>query len=253
MVVEYFSFDYTEKMELSQVLNHDQFPNQNISAAITKGDYFQEDSQFSFTSYQRSNSMERFPSPNQDQYFSFSYHHNHFCEYSLSELIQMTQTFPPITQDDFSNQRIFQRELINRDVEAHPKITLNPPLPSVSTLLEEIPSSPSLNLLPITQLAPSPTPLLSNIQKISSSKRQIVNPESQLQHNLMHKINRFPLANVKHKNWDEQDMLRAMTLVQTTQMSTRAAAELCHVPRSTLWDRLQKSEKGKKRKRKNIN
>jgi predicted DNA-binding protein (UPF0251 family) len=36
------------------------------------------------------------------------------------------------------------------------------------------------------------------------------------------------------------EMLRAMKLVQTTRISVRDAAELCKVPRSTLWDRLNK-------------
>jgi transposase len=34
--------------------------------------------------------------------------------------------------------------------------------------------------------------------------------------------------------------MRAVELVRVNRMSARAAAELCNVPRSTLWDRLNK-------------
>jgi hypothetical protein len=131
-------------------------------------------------------------------------------------------------------------ELDYTDIASHPKITLQPPLPSISLLLsqETNPSeSDSLTLPPIMKLLefqPQPTP----IQEPAPHKTEQRVPHQR--NRITHETNRFPLANVKRKNWDEQDMLRAMKMVRTTQMSARAAAEICNVPRSTLWDRLNK-------------
>ena len=54
----------------------------------------------------------------------------------------------------------------------------------------------------------------------------------------------------KRKRWNPDDMARAIDLVEKKKMSARAAALLCNVPRSTLWDRLSNREsyKGKRTK-----
>jgi hypothetical protein len=47
-----------------------------------------------------------------------------------------------------------------------------------------------------------------------------------------------PTPGVKRKKWADEDMLCAIELASTTNISARIAADLCNVPRSTLWDRL---------------
>jgi predicted DNA-binding protein (UPF0251 family) len=44
--------------------------------------------------------------------------------------------------------------------------------------------------------------------------------------------------NRKRKRWLDEDMIKAMELVRQKNLSTRKAAAMCNVPRSTLWDRL---------------
>jgi predicted DNA-binding protein (UPF0251 family) len=44
--------------------------------------------------------------------------------------------------------------------------------------------------------------------------------------------------NRKRKRWLDEDMIKAMELVRHKKLSTRKAAAMCNVPRSTLWDRL---------------
>jgi predicted DNA-binding protein (UPF0251 family) len=181
-----------------------------------------------------------------------------FCELSPSELLQISHSFPPCTQSNIQIpcKRGFDCELDETDIASHPKITLNPPLPSIPALFHDPTNSFStlrqsqLTLPPIAHPIDSPffgpSPLLPpsssppQLSTITSKQNQSQRRLQKSNHQFSHEISRFPLANVKHKNWDEQDMLRAMKLVRTTNISARAAAERCHVPRSTLWDRLNK-------------
>jgi hypothetical protein len=171
--------------------------------------------------------------------------------------------FPPCIQ---SNKLIpceweFDCELDEKKIASHPKITLIPPLPNISALLHQTnstsPSHSSFVTLPplitqqqqpdfipnfessssLTVHSHSPPISISTIPKTQTKKIQ---PKKPTRQQVRHQISRFPLSNVKHKNWDERDMLQAMKLVITTKMSARAVAEMCNVPRSTLWDRMKK-------------
>jgi len=64
------------------------------------------------------------------------------------------------------------------------------------------------------------------------------------------------LAARKRKRWNPEDMERAIFQVEKKNMSARAAAMMCNVPRSTLWDRLcqrssyqGRSQKAKRRRK----
>jgi hypothetical protein len=135
-----------------------------------------------------------------------------------------------------------------RDLYLRPKVFVSPPLPSLSSIIGPFPP------LPLQEQHCTPLPF----PKIISETLEIAKKEGQLhpfpisspQTNSPLHINPFlpPHNNhniqinedesEKRKRWTDEDMLCAIELVKTKQMSARAAATKCNVPRSTLWDRL---------------
>lgn len=111
------------------------------------------------------------------------------------------------------------------------------PLPSIHTILMK-PVQVSTTLPPF-----NPPTEISSLQfqgislSLLSPQAQDINERS---NPTSPQSGRFPIQKTPRKNWDEQDMHRAMEMVKTNRMTIKAAAEECHVPKSTLGDRLLK-------------
>lgn len=109
----------------------------------------------------------------------------------------------PQLYDNHSSVDVFLQELQPHLFYEHEIV-----LPSVSSLLEEMEIATRAELEKVLQ------------HSCPNSQDQFIEKKS-----------------LKRKRWTNEAMLLAVQLA-TTGLSTRAAANLCGVPKSTLWDRL---------------